>query len=244
YCDYPIIKSIEKYNKKEKFIYDLSVEGENFFAGNAPLLIHNTFISTANAIVICGAKPVFVDIKDNLLIDEDLIEKSITKKTKAIIPVHLFGKICNMDKIMEIAKKHNLKVVEDSAQCIKPGIIQGDIACFSFYRTKNFSCFEGGAVTTNDSNLLKRMRLYSDQGQESKHHHTVIGYNYRMSDLNAVMINHQIKYHFIGGDSELGRFGTKDGHYPIPVYEQPIYKKLGITGNCPNTERICKDIKK
>jgi len=203
-----------------------------------------TFIATSNAVLMCGAIPVFVDIKDDLTINEELIEAAITPKTKAILPVHIFGRECNMDRIVEIARVHDLKVVEDAAQCIKPGINKGDIACFSFYRTKNFSCFEGGAVTTDNPFLDKKMRMYADQGQDGKYNHVVLGYNYRMSDLDATMINHQVMYHFIGGEAERGRFGPKDGHYPKTVYQQPIYKELGITGNCPNAEKICKNIRK
>lgn len=203
-----------------------------------------SFVATANAILMCNATPVFVDIKEgNYLIDEEKIEEAITEKTKAIVPVHLFGNVCNMARIMEIANKHNLKVVEDSAQCIKPGITKGDIACFSFYRTKNFSCFEGGAATTDNEEYDNLMRLYANQGQDGKYNHVVLGYNYRMSDLQAVMINHEIMYHFIGGKAELGRFGPKDGHYPCTIYEQPLYKSLEIKGECPIAEKVCKKVR-
>ncbi|MDD4748053.1 MAG: DegT/DnrJ/EryC1/StrS family aminotransferase [Salinivirgaceae bacterium] len=163
-----------------------------------------TFVATVNAIRYTGAIPVFCDIKSNhhINIDGDAIEALITEKTKAIIVVHMAGFPCEMDKIMAIAKKHNLKVVEDAChgplseyKGKKLGTI-GDIGCFSFFSNKNISTGEGGMIVTNDSELEKRIRLLRSHGmtvmsyQRSLGHAMAydvvdLGYNYRMDDIRA-----------------------------------------------------------
>ena len=119
---------------------------------------------------------------------------------------------------------------------------------FSFYRTKNFSCFEGGAVTTNIEELDKQVNIIRNNGEDGKYNTVRLGYNFRISDLQALMINHQFMYHFIGGKAELGRFSPKDGHYPRVVYEQPLYKKLGYydkwKGKCHNAEKLARTVLK
>lgn len=152
-----------------------------------------TFFATAGSISRIGAKPVFVDIKkETFNINPELIESKITKKTKAIVVVHIFGQSADMDEIMAIAKEHNLKVIEDACQAIgaeyknkKLGTI-GDIGCFSFFPTKNLGAFgDGGLITTNNdkiANFLKKARVH---GSSKKYHHEFVGINSRLDSLQA-----------------------------------------------------------
>jgi len=171
-----------------------------------------TFAATANAIIHTGAKPVFVDVeKDSMNIDPNLIEKAITPKTKAILPVHFAGRPCKMDHIMEIAQKNNLLVIEDAAHAIeamyhgkKVGNI-GDMTCFSFYVTKNLVTGEGGMVTTNNEEWAKKIKMFglhgmsrdawkrfSDEGY--KHYQVMVpGFKYNMTDIQASLGIHQIE---------------------------------------------------
>ena len=139
--------------------------------GDEVIMPSYTFVSTASAFVRVGAKPVFVDIReDTLNIDENLIEAAITTRTKAICVVHYAGVACEMDRIMEIARRHNLRVVEDAAQAVNSfykgralGSI-GDLGCYSFHETKNFICGEGGALCVNDPTLVERAEIIRDKG--------------------------------------------------------------------------------
>lgn len=212
-----------------------------------------TFIATANAIVISGGTPVFVDIDPNtLLIDAENIEKAITSKTKAIVPVHLYGRICNMEKINEIAKKYNLVVIEDTAQAFGSSTADGkyagmmsDAGTFSFYKTKNISTFEGGMICISKNSKLdaKKIRSICDQGQVGKYNHEYIGFNFRLAEPLCLMAYEQMKLHMAGIKAELGLRGPEQGHYPNVVYNQPAFKKRNITGNCPIAERIASEIK-
>jgi len=152
-----------------------------------------TFKSTINMIEAVGAIPVFVDIKDDFNINEKLIQKAITKKTKAVVPVHLFGKPCNMKKIMEIAKKNNLKVIEDCAQACgaefnkkKVGSF-GDIGTFSFYPTKIITCGEGGMCITNRKDLAEKLKQIRNHGLNDEGKFVSFGYNFRMTDIEAAI---------------------------------------------------------
>jgi perosamine synthetase len=211
-----------------------------------------TFVATSNAILIAGAKPVFVDIDpDTLLINPYLIEEKINKHTKAILPVHLYGRICDMVYINKIAKKYNLIVIEDTAQAFGAECSEGfagmmsDAGTFSFYKTKNISTFEGGMICIpKNSNLdHKKIRSICDQGQVGKYNHEYIGFNFRLAEPLCLMALEQMKLHMTGIKAELGLRGPKQGHYPNVIYNQPIYKKLGITGNCPIAEKIANQIK-
>lgn len=212
-----------------------------------------TFIATSNAILIAGGKPVFVDIDPKtLLIDSELIEQYITPKTKAILPVHLYGRICNMDHIKDIANKYNLIVIEDTAQAFGAQTGSGqyagmmsDAGCFSFYKTKNISTFEGGMITIPHNSKLdaKKIRSICDQGQVGKYNHEYLGFNFRLAEPLCLMALEQMKLHMTGIKAELGLRGPKQGHYPRVSYDQPIYKKLGIVGNCPVAENIAEHIK-
>ena len=158
-----------------------------------------TFIATANSILFTGAKPVFVDIEeDTFNIDPSLIQKKITPKTKAILPVHLYGNPCNMNAIMEIADDNNLAVVEDACQAHGASVNNkktGSFAtgCFSFYPTKNITSGEGGMITTNDSKIDETARMIREHGSKERYYHKIIGYNYRMTDIQAAIGAEQLK---------------------------------------------------
>ncbi|AEI15689.1 Glutamine--scyllo-inositol transaminase [Flexistipes sinusarabici DSM 4947] len=161
-----------------------------------------TFIATAEAIVYCGAKPVFVDIEpETMNINPELLEKSITEKTKAIIPVHLFGNPCRMDEIKQIADKYNLTVIEDCAQSFgatynnKQTGTLGDIGCFSFFPSKNLGCYgDGGLISTNDENIYNDIMALRNHGSYEKYYHDRIGFNSRLDDIQAAILNVKIKY--------------------------------------------------
>lgn len=159
-----------------------------------------SFIATINPILFLGAKPVLVDIDPatfNLNIKH--LEKAITPKTKAILPVHLYGQPCDYDALDVIAKKYNVLVIEDACQAIgatygskKAGNL-GDMACFSLYATKNIMCGEGGMVTTNNENFAETIRHFRQHGMSGPYEYAHIGYNYRMSDLHAAIAVEQLK---------------------------------------------------
>jgi hypothetical protein len=205
-----------------------------------------TFIATTNAIIIAGGIPVFVDIDpQTLLIDPEKIESVITSKTKAIIPVHLYGRICEMDRINQIAQKHSLIVIEDTAQAFGAEDSQGrnagmmsDVGTFSFYKTKNISTFEGGMICIPHKSRLDsdKIRSICDQGQVGKYNHEYIGFNFRLAEPLCLMALEQMKIHMTGIKAELGLRGPQQGHYPKVVYDQPVYKRSGITGDCPIAE--------
>jgi dTDP-4-amino-4,6-dideoxygalactose transaminase len=161
-----------------------------------------TFIATAWAISYCGATPVFVDIDpDRRTIDPAQIEKAVTNKTKAILPVHLYGLVADMDPINEIARRHGLAVVEDAAQAHgatykgkKAGQL-GAMGCFSFYPTKNLGAFgEGGAVVTDDDALADRLRRLRNHAQRERYYHEEIGYNYRMESFQGAVLSVKLPY--------------------------------------------------
>lgn len=155
-----------------------------------------TFIATANVVRHCHAEPVFVDVcRSNWNIDPDILEKAITPRTKAIIPVHLYGQPCDMNRIMAIAKHYNLWVIEDAAEAHgaeyngqRVGSI-GDMGCFSFYGNKIITTGEGGIIVTNNPVLEEKLRILRDHGmnREKRYWHDVVGYNYRMTNLQAAI---------------------------------------------------------
>ena len=161
-----------------------------------------TFVATANAVTYCNAKPVFVDSHPEYwCINPEKIEEKITPKTKAIIPVHLYGHPCDMDRIMEIARNHNLYVIEDAAEAHgaeykgrKIGSF-GDISCFSFYGNKMITTGEGGMCLTNNEELAERMRYLRDHAMSKnrRYWHETVGFNYRMTNLQAAIGVAQLK---------------------------------------------------
>ena len=175
----------------------LALRSLNIGQGDEVITSSFSFFATAEAITSVGARPVFVDIDpENYLMDLDLIEEAITPKTKAILPVHLFGHPLDMDKIMAIAELNNLKVIEDCAQAAgahwrgKPVGSFGDVGCFSFFPTKNLGAAgDGGAITTDDYDLAKIIRELAIHGMPKRYFHTRIGYNSRLDSLQAAILN-------------------------------------------------------
>lgn len=152
-----------------------------------------TFIASANSILYVGAQPVFVDIDaETFNINPALIEAAVTSRTKAILPVHLYGYPCDMDAILEIARRHRLVVIEDAAQAVGAeykGKRTGSFGtgCFSLYATKNVMSGEGGMVTTDDDDLAQRVRMLRNHGMQRRYYHDLLGYNFRMTDLHAAI---------------------------------------------------------
>ncbi|MBN3033104.1 MAG: DegT/DnrJ/EryC1/StrS family aminotransferase [Candidatus Saganbacteria bacterium] len=155
-----------------------------------------TFVATAEAIKYCGATPVFADIEPNTFnIDPVQAAKKITKKTRAILPVHLYGLACDMAKLSNLAKEHDLKLIEDCAQASgatfngRQAGSFGDAGCFSFFPTKNLGCFgDGGLITTNDERLAEEVRVLRGHGSRKTYHYDLIGYNSRLDELQAAVI--------------------------------------------------------
>lgn len=180
----------------------LSLKALDVGPGDEVITVANTFIATTLAISMTGAKPVLVDMDPRTYnIDATKIEKVITKNTKVIIPVHLYGQPAEMSQIIKIAKKHKLKVVEDACQAQgarykgkRTGGI-GDIAAFSFYPGKNIGAFgDAGSITTNDKKLAEKISLMRNWGQKVKYHHLVTGYNSRLDTLQAAVLRVKLKY--------------------------------------------------
>ena len=281
---------------------DLALRALKLDPGNEVIVPAFSFIATSNCVLFQGAKPVFADIDQKTFnITPSDVNEKITAKTKAIIPVHLFGQPAKMDDLKEIAQDHKLFLVEDAAQSHgaeykgqKTGSL-GDVGCFSFYATKNMTTGEGGMITTNNSEVARTVRLLRHHGQTEKYHHTIIGYNYRMTELSAAIGLVQLKkldernekrmknaerldegienlhglippyveeyakhvfYQYVvrvEDDYPLERnkladhlkemgIGT-DVHYPMPIYKQPAYRKLGYSKTiCPVTEGSCRRV--
>lgn len=165
-----------------------------------------TYIATTEVIALLGLKPVFVEVeKDSFCVDPAAIEAAITPKTKAIVPVHLYGQAANMDAIMEIANSHGLFVVEDNAQAIgsdyhhtngkssKTGTI-GHIGCTSFFPSKNLGCYgDGGAIFTNDDELAGKLRMIANHGQSKRYYHDVVGCNSRLDSIQAAVLRIKLR---------------------------------------------------
>ena len=168
--------------------------------GDEVITVPNSFIATASVIMHLGAKPVFVDVLDDQNINPELIEKKITKKTKAIIPVHLTGRVCQMDVINKIAKKYNLKVIEDSAQAIgsmynkkKAGTL-GDIGCFSAHPLKNLNAIgDSGYLLTNSKHIYNKIRELRNHGMTNRNKVKNFGYVSRMDNLQAAILDFRLK---------------------------------------------------
>ncbi len=175
-------------------------------AGDEVITPSFTYIATTEVMALLGLKPVFVDVDpDTFCIDTSKIEGVITSKTKAIVPVHLYGQAADMNEIMSIAKKHKLFVVEDNAQAIgcdyqlsngriaKTGTI-GHIGCTSFFPSKNLGCFgDGGALFTNDEELAVKIKMIANHGQSKQYHHDVVGCNSRLDNIQAAVLRIKLK---------------------------------------------------
>lgn len=164
------------------------------------ITVPNTFIATAEAISYTGAKPVFVDVDETHNIDASKIEDKITSKTKAIIPVHLFGQPANMEPIIEIAKKYNLDIIEDCCQAHgaeynSKKVPVSDLGCFSFYPGKNLGAYgEGGMIVTDNEETAKKCLVLRTHGEYPKNIHKLIGFNYRMDGIQGAILNAKLKY--------------------------------------------------
>jgi dTDP-4-amino-4,6-dideoxygalactose transaminase len=170
--------------------------------GDEVITVPNTFFATVEAITYCKARPVFVDAdEDTFTMNPAELENSLTERTKAIIPVHLFGQPADMDPILEFARANGLFVIEDAAQAHgaeyrgrKAGTL-GDAGCFSFYPGKNLGAFgEAGAVVTNDPEVRKQIQVLRDHGQARKYHHTLVGWNCRMDGIQAAILSIKLRH--------------------------------------------------
>jgi dTDP-4-amino-4,6-dideoxygalactose transaminase len=180
----------------------LALLGLGVGPGDEVITVPSTFMATAEAISYCGARPVFVDIEDRTYtMNPELLERAITARTRAIIPVHLFGQVAEMDPILEVARRHGLPVVEDACQAHgatykgrKAGTM-GVAGCFSFYPGKNLGAFgEAGATITSDSQLESAMRTLRDHGQAKRYHHSMIGWNARMDGIQGAVLQIKLKH--------------------------------------------------
>lgn len=276
---------------------DIVLKALSIKEGDEVITTPFTFIATANSILFQKAKPVFADVDEKTFnINPEDIANKITGGTKAIIGVHLFGHPFDVKAIKDICEEYKLLLVEDCAQA-HGAEYQGkkvgsfSTGCFSFYPTKNITTGEGGMITTNNDEITESCRLLRNHGQSSKYFHTILGYNYRMTDIqaaigivqlkkldefnrkriqNAEYLNRHIKadgiitpykrnkvkhvYHqyVVTIDRNLidrekfMEYLTRKGigcaiHYPIPIYKQPLYQKLGYMSenvNCPIAEKL------
>ncbi|PYK24605.1 MAG: erythromycin biosynthesis sensory transduction protein eryC1 [Verrucomicrobia bacterium] len=203
----------------------------NLGPGDEIVTVSMTFIATAWAISYVGATPVFVDVDPvRRTMDPVKLEAAITPRTKAIIPVHLYGMSAEMDRIMAIAERHGLPVIEDAAQAHgakyrgkRVGQF-GQIACFSFYPSKNLGAYgEGGALITNDTRIAQRARSLRDHGQSQRYLHDEIGYNYRMDSFQAAVLSIKLKHLDVWNAARIdrARYYTdllKDSSYRLPAH--------------------------
>ncbi len=280
---------------------DVALKAIGIGEGNEVIVPSFTFIASANSILFQGARPVFVDVdRTTFNIDPDDLLEKITPKTKAVIGVHLFGHPFDLKAIGEICDDHNLYLIEDAAQAHgaeyngkRVGGF-GTIGCFSFYATKNMTTGEGGMITTDDDELAGRCRLIRSHGEREKYNHTILGYNLRMTDIqaaigiiqlrkleefnrkrikNAEYLNRHLRmeglitphkkgevkhvYHQyvikLEDDFPMSRdafceYLRSNGvgcavHYPIPIYEQPLYQQLGYgEQRCPVASALARKV--
>ncbi len=198
--------------------------------GDEVIVPANTFVSTAFAVKHAGAKVVYADVDETYNIAPSDIEKKITEKTKAIMPVHMYGQACDMGEIMEIAQENKLRVIEDACQAHgaeykgkKTGSI-GDIGCFSFYPSKNMTVAgEGGMATTNDKGIAEKIRELSNYGQAKKNLHTSMGYNSRLSEISAAIGLEQLK-RLDGWNKRRREIAKEYGKRLEGIVETPIEK--------------------
>jgi dTDP-4-amino-4,6-dideoxygalactose transaminase len=180
----------------------LSLRAAGVERGDEVITVAHTFFATAEAIVMAGATPVFVDIDpETYLMDVSQVEQRLSPRTRAIMPVHLYGQMVDMDPLMALAARHNLVVIEDAAEAHgaeyrgrRAGSI-GHLGCFSFYYSKNLGAYgEAGAVTTSDPELARRLVLLRDHGSEERYHHLEFGFNSRMDEIQAAALGVKLRY--------------------------------------------------
>jgi dTDP-4-amino-4,6-dideoxygalactose transaminase len=236
--------------------------------GDEVITVPYTFVATVAAIEYAGAKPVFVDVEPGYwTMDPAQIARAITPRTKAIIPVHLYGQPADMDPILDVAQRHGLKVIEDACQSHGSEYkgrrcgSMGDLGCFSFYPGKNLGAYgEGGAVVTNDAAMAEKIRLLRAWGEEVRYEHKYRAFNYRMDGVQGTTparppmerpgsrhVYHIYAVQLPDRDAWRARFteaGVQTGvHYPIPVHLQPAYRDLGYArGDFPVSEAIAGEV--
>lgn len=180
----------------------LILRGLDIGPGDEVITVSHTFIATTEAILLAGATPVFVDIDPKTyLMDLDQVESKITKKTKAILPVHLYGQMVDGERLKAIADHHGLKIIEDACQAHgaefngQPVGYYGDAAAYSFYFSKNLGAYgEGGFVSTNDEALAHKVRMLRDHGSEKRYYHDLVGMNARLDEIQAVVLRAKLKH--------------------------------------------------
>ncbi|CEG11019.1 conserved hypothetical protein [groundwater metagenome] len=265
----------------------LSLMAMGIKGGDEVITTPFSFIASANSILYVNAKPVFADIDDKTFnISPESVKEKINSRTKAIIPVHLYGQPCDMKSLMEIAEDHHLMILEDACQAHgaeyenkRVGSL-GNAAAFSFYPTKNMTTSEGGMITTNDKKIDENAKIFRSHGQIKRYYHEFLGYNLRMTDISAAIGVEQLKKldkftqkrmenaryltqkienirgispHYVlknvkhvyhqytikienGKRDEINKKLNESGigtgiHYPIPINDQPFYKKLGYNAD-------------
>lgn len=208
-------EALSKYNQGVKVIpcangtdaLQIAMMALDLKAGDEIILPVHTYVATAEVIALLGLTPVFIDVDEKTFnIDVNQIEEKITSKTKAIVPVHLYGQCADMEPILEIAQRRNLFVIEDLAQAlgadytfsngsVKRAGTMGTVGCTSFFPSKNLGCFgDGGAIFTNDAVLADKIRMIANHGQKIKYQHDIIGVNSRLDTLQAAILNVKLKY--------------------------------------------------
>lgn len=201
FADYLGVENVACVNSGTSALY-LALRALDIEKGDEVITVPNSFFATAEAISMAGAKPVFVDVDESTaLIDVKKIRSAITSKTKAIIPVHLYGQCADMDEILKIAKENNLYIIEDACQAHgaqykdkKAGTI-GDLGCFSFYPGKNLGAYgEGGAVVSQNKELIDKIKMLCNHGGQEKYIHNFIGGNFRMDGFQGAVLGVKLKY--------------------------------------------------
>ena len=271
----------------------VALQAHGVGAGDEVITTPFSFIASANAILSVGAKPVFVDVRDDdFNLDPAGLEPKITSRTKAIIPVHLYGHPCRIDEIARIAERRRLSVIEDACQAHGASVDGRKVGtfgtgCFSFYPTKNMTTGEGGIITTNDRRVGETARQLRDQGQTHKYQHELLGYNWRMTEMAAAMglvqlerleelncrrqtharylsdglrnvitpqeregcrhVYHQYTVRVPGQRDALlehlrGQRIAAAVYYPMPIHQQPLYRRLGYEKRLPVAERLCGEV--
>lgn len=210
-----LARKLEEYNNVNHVIpcangtdaLQIAMMALDFKPGDEVIVPAFTYVATVEVIALLGLKPVFIDVKENTFeMDCDLLEKVLTPKTVGIVTVHLYGQCSNMERILDFAKKHHLKVIEDNAQAIgaeftfsdgrvaKSGTM-GDIGTTSFFPSKNLGCYgDGGAIFTNNHELAEKLQMIANHGQSIKYHHDSIGVNSRLDTIQAVILNAKLKH--------------------------------------------------
>lgn len=211
-----------------------------------------TFAATTFAILLAGGTPVFADISpETHLINPEKVRALMGPRTRAILPVHLFGRVCGMDWFRSSWRDSDVPIVEDAAQAFGAtwsgrlvGTI-GDAGCFSFYKTKNLSTFEGGAVVIRKGSCLDADKIRSIANPtDNKRDYLEVGHNFRMPEPCALIGLERLRLHWDQIKSGLGAYDERDGFYPYVTYQLEACRKRGITGNCPVAEKVAARVKK